>query len=202
MAKKKHAKPPLDDETYEARWQADFERLRAKHPSRWGKWVRPRLIFVHPWLARLYGGVFLWLGWIFVGRNLLRAPYFARQFMLARLWSHACHGHFFETMGIFLCTGAMTLLVQLSGQAWLGMSIGLAALGLMVWTNRKSRDLVVDDAVGTMIGRAGVQAGINWLIEQHLDTLTDENAERLRRMESPAIDASGQGAPFCKGEDV
>lgn len=179
---KKVPRPPPTDAEGQARWQEDFTRLREASPSRWGRWIRPRIVFVHPWLARLYGGVFMWAGWVVVGRDMLTAPYYARQFILSQLWGRVRHGQPFAAIGIFLCTGAMTLLVQVSGSNLLSLMIGSGALALMVWANLPKRDYEGDDAASAVLGRRAVKAGIIWVVSKRMDKLTPGDRERLKRM--------------------
>lgn len=179
---KKVPRPPPTDAVGEARWQEDFTRLREASPSRWGRWIRPRIVFVHPWLARLYGGVFMWAGWVVVGRDMLTAPYYARQFILSHLWGRVRHGQPFAAIGIFLCTGAMTLLVQVSGSNLLSLMIGSGALALMVWANLPKRDYEGDDEASEVLGRRAVKAGIIWVVSKRMETLTAGDRARLERM--------------------
>lgn len=173
---------PRTDAEAEARWQADYARLRENSPTRWGRWISSRLVFVPSWVARLYGGVFLWLGWVVVGRDFLDAPFYARQYILSHLWARVTHGHPLAAIGIFLCTGAMTLLVQLANSSLLSLVIGLGSLALLVWANLPRRELEADDGASAVIGRSGVRAGIMWSIKRRMDRLTPDNRRRLKRM--------------------
>lgn len=175
-------RPLRTDAEAEADWQADYTRLREGSPTRWGRWISSQLVFVAPWVARLYGGVFLWLGWVVVGRDLLHVPFYARQYILSRLWARVSHGHPLAAIGIVLCTGAMTLLVQIAGSNLLSLVIGFGSLGLMVWANLPRRELEADDGASEVIGRNGVRAGIMWSIRQKIDRMTPGNRRRLQRM--------------------
>lgn len=166
----------------EARWQQDFDRLREQSPTRWSRWIRPRIVFVRPWVARAHGGVFMWASWVVVGRDMLSAPYYARLFVLNQLWARVKHGQPFAAIGIVLCTGAMTLLLQVHGSSLLSLMIGLGALALLVWANLPRRDLEGDEGAAQVLGRRAAKAGFIWVVTKRMEKLTPGDRERLKRM--------------------
>ena len=76
--------------------RGEFEAIRARLPTPWGRFVWPRLIVLPHSFARfrkVTGGACVWWFWVVADPALADAPADARHFVLAHEWGHVARGH-------------------------------------------------------------------------------------------------------------
>jgi len=160
-----------------ARWNRDFDAIRARDPLRMGGLVSPRLRVLPSWgefMHRAFGAAFVLLSRIYVDRRVLDAPAEVREYLLLHEWGHVVRRHNQVAM-VSACVLPFVFFPQafvlmhhnpgpeLAPIAALGLFCTCLQAVLSMWMMSDTRELEADAYAASVIGPSAVLYGIGWV---------------------------------------
>lgn len=161
-------------------WEADLESIKHRMPSRWARWVQPRLVVLPAWCTGRRAGAWTLFNCIIITQQQRDCPEGVRRYVLGHEFGHIARGH--TALQWAWLAGALLYVGGISHPAAIATSLVIQTMVMakMLSTRQEAaRELSADDVAVELFGASVALEGARWMCAQRGD---GEGAVRRRRL--------------------